>query len=441
MNYTSYDVAVMNYPLFDKREDVSQAAEKFFKAPPVEKRTEVPLYIHIPFCTSLCDFCIYHRNLATQPERIEAYVEALLREIEMYASEPYTCQLPIGSVFIGGGTPTVLTRDQLIRILDWLHQSFNLQGCDITVECHIQNASLEKLIALREHGVTRVSTGIQTLQHKARRDLHMAGSPDALIQWLAMAKSIGFSGVSADLMYGLPGVTQEQFLQDLDQVLKLQLSHLSVYKTAIFAYTKLYREQQKSISPPAMLSEAEMRETFYQAHDKLMTHGYELVSTQEYGREKGLIRFWDLTYDGYGDNLSFGPSSFGYINGHCYQNESELDSYVKKLQGGVLPVSRISRRITPWQLMERAMIMGFRRGAVSLSRFADTFGYDPKQIFSEVIDQHVKQGYVTSVGDQLILTRKGLYEQGKVSVDYMRSIFQGVSNLKRKLCIGSHEMP
>lgn len=114
-------------------------------------------------------------------------------------------QLPIGSVFIGGGTPTVLTRDQLIRILDRLHQSFNLQGCDITVECHIQNASLEKLIALREHGVTRVSTGIQTLQHKARRDLHMAGSPDALIQWLAMAKSIGFSGVSADLMYGLPG--------------------------------------------------------------------------------------------------------------------------------------------------------------------------------------------------------------------------------------------
>ncbi len=78
------------------------------------------------------------------------------------------------------------------------------------------------------------------------------------------------------------------------------------------------------------------------------------------------------------------------------------------------------------------MIMGFRRGAVSLSRFADTFGYDPKQIFSEVIDQHVKQGYVTSVGDQLILTRKGLYEQGKVSVDYMRSIFQGVSNLKRE---------
>lgn len=124
-----------------------------------------------------------------------------------------------------------------------------------------------------------------------------------------------------------------------------------------------------------------------------------------------------------------------------YQNESELDSYVKKLQGRVLPVSRISRRITSKQLMERAMVMGFRRGAVSLFRFADTFGYDLKQIFSEVIHRHIKQGYVTAVGDQLILTRKGLYEQGKVSVDYMQSIFQGISNLKRKLCIGSHEMP
>ncbi|MFQ9799368.1 MAG: hypothetical protein ACLR23_10985 [Clostridia bacterium] len=81
------------------------------------------------------------------------------------------------------------------------------------------------------------------------------------------------------------------------------------------------------------------------------------------------------------------------------------------------------------------------QGRGFLFRFADTFGYDLKQIFSEVIHRHIKQGYVTAVGDQLILTRKGLYEQGKVSVDYMQSIFQGISNLKRKLCIGSHEMP
>ncbi len=439
MNYNRYDVAVMNYPLFSEKENID-IEDKIFGSQETESGP-VPLYIHIPFCSSLCDFCIYNRILAPKDRTfIEQYVEALVQEIRMYGAHKKLARQRIESVFIGGGTPTVLTEPQLYRIVSAVRDCFETEGCEWTIECNPANAGPSKLSLLKDLGITRISTGVQTFDRVLRKKMHMQGDDAELVEWLALANRIGFSDVSIDLIYGFPQTHVSHFLADIAKALTLNLGHISVYKLTVFSYTKLYKaiEQGQAGSLP---SDKTLYTMFLEAHRCLLRNGYLLQSTQEYGRPDQGVKFWDLTYDGYGNNLSFGVSSYGYLNGYCYQNEPSVAHYIEKIGRQRLPISRISPKITAEQRMERAAIMGFRKGYVSKKAFYSVFGKPLFQVFPDLLERHLQQGYIKEEDNGYFLTEKGLYCQGTVSADYMVSIFRGVSPLKKKMCVGTHEMP
>ena len=440
MNYNTYDVAVMNYPLFDINNETDNLQDYIF----VHQRKEnfdVPIYIHIPFCDSLCDFCIYNRMLLPKNNDIvDLYIDALIREIQLYASYEYIQMQKIGSVFLGGGTPSVLSEKQLYKILNALKENFYISRCEITVECSVNSAVFSKLRLLKSLGVTRISTGVQTFDDVLRKKLHIQNSSNHIVNWLKQAKELNFTDLSIDLIFGFPGTDTSHFLFDLEKPIGLNLMHISVYKLAAFAYTKLYRDIQNGLCDN-LPTKKQMYQIFTRAHNFLLDNNFFVQSTQEYGQMGKTTKFWDLTYDGYGNNISFGSSSFGYINRYCYQNESSVDKYIKKLNTKMLPIERISPRITEKQQKERAMIIGFRKGSVSKTLFLDTFKSHIIDIFFNQINKQLQDRYIYETKEGYYLTPKGLYHQGLVSADYMLSIFNNVSPLKKKMCIGSHEMP
>lgn len=134
-------------------------------------------------------------------------------------------------------------------------------------------------------------------------------------------------------------------------------------------------------------------------------------------------------------------SSFGYLNGYCYQNAESVEEYIKALQNDRLPVERISAQITPEQLRERAVIMGFRKGRVLRNPFFDAFHISMDTVFEEPLRRLAEDGLIANDPEGYVLTEKGLYHQGNVSAELMVSLFRGVSALRKKMCIGSHTMP
>lgn len=444
MGVANYDVAVMNYPLFEKGRLSGEEANKLFARPrytDIGGPWPVSLYIHIPFCDSLCDFCVYNRMLAPGNRGlVQEFVDALIREIALYAREWGKAENKLDAVFIGGGTPTALSASQLEKILQALHRCFDLHGSEMTVECNPLNATREKLAVCKRYGVTRISTGVQSFQNSLRKSHHIAKRAEAVAKWLEELRAFHFDDESLDLLYGFPDGEEVGFLSDVKRAAAMKMGHISLYKLAAFAYTTLYKKLLSS-KGEGLPDDESCFAMFQKAHRLLLQKGYILQSAQEYGIKGKTTRFWDATYDGFGDNLAMGVSSFGYVNGYCYQNTNDVREYIRRLQDGCLPVERCSLPITPEQLRERAVILGFRRGYVLREPFAAAFGTPLERVFGETVEKLIAQGLMEEHRERFSLTEKGLYYQGNVSAAFMLSVFEGVSPLKKKMCIGAHEMP
>jgi len=371
---------------------------------------------------------------------LDDYVEALKKEIVLYAETPYIQSLKIDSIFIGGGTPTTLSSEQLKEIISELKSNLPLKNPEITVECNISNANEDKIKTLYEAGVTRISTGVQTFSQERRNILELRYTADDIYKWIEMVRKYPFKDISIDLLYGLPGQTLKEWLNDLNTAVSLPVDHLSIYKLTVFAYVKLYKELENK-TVPELPQEEQIIEMYMEADQILKRNSFLVQSSQEYCRKDNKSRFWDLTYDGYGDNLSFGAFSFGYVNGVSYQNLPDHKEYIIAASEGRFPIKMVSRQITPEQLLERTMMLGFRRSFVEKSVFYEQYGKHMEDVFGDILKEYQDQGYISDNGSRYELTPLGRYYQGNVSAEFMRSTFGKVSSLKKKMAIGMHVLP
>ncbi len=440
-NYKNNEVAVINYPLMDPRIKPENYI-KYFELESISVDPwSVPVYIHIPFCSSICKFCIYNREI---PDRegtiVNDYVEALKKEIRMYGETSYAKSLKIGAVFIGGGTPTCLSTDQIRGLIGTLRECLPINGCEITMECNIANADEEKIKAMSELGVTRISTGVQTFNQKYRSMMSMKTAVEDICGWIEMVRRYPFQDISIDLLYGLPGQSEDEWLEDIKMGVSLPVDHFSIYKLTVFAYTRLYHELEQKLVPP-LPDDDRIYRMYLAADSELRSRGFILQSSQEYCRKGKNARFWDLTYDGYGDNLSFGAFSFGFINGISYQNIPDPRNYIDAIQKGCLPVKMVSKKITYEQLMERSVILGFRRSVVEKNIFYEQYGKALKEVFGPILEEVISQGLVAESENEYRLTTQGEYVQGNISAKFMRTTFENISPIKKKMAISMHVAP
>ncbi|HOO68083.1 MAG TPA: radical SAM family heme chaperone HemW, partial [Bacilli bacterium] len=199
------------------------------------------VYIHIPFCDTICSYCDFCK-LQYNNKWIEMYLNSLKEEIKKsYKNEK------IKTLYIGGGTPSVLTVDELQLLFETIKLLDLSKLEEFTIECNIESITNEKLILFKKNGVNRLSIGVQTFNKKYIKFLNRNHTKEEVFEKINMAKMIGFNNINVDLIYAIPNETMEELQEDIDNILKLNVEHISCYSLMIEPNTKLYIDNERSI--------------------------------------------------------------------------------------------------------------------------------------------------------------------------------------------------
>lgn len=283
----------------------------------------IGIYVHIPFCVSKCAYCdFYSLPSAKADESIkERYVQALIGQIE--GARSLYGRHNVSTVFFGGGTPTVLKTEQLVRIIDTLKSTFNLtRNCEFTVEANPATFDAEKLTALRAAGVNRISLGIQSASNSELQSIGRIHTFEQAENAFNLTRSCGFDNISVDLMYGLPSQTEQSFLKSVEEIIKLQPEHISVYGLQLEENTPLCRYRDNYVFP----SEDECISMYSRAIALLKENGYGRYEISNFAK-KGRECAHNLGYWSQKNYLGFGVGAYSYFNDKRFHIESDINAF------------------------------------------------------------------------------------------------------------------
>jgi len=345
------------------------------------------VYLHIPFCRQRCDFCAFYLEIHRK-DRAEAYVRSLIHEIGLSAQQHIAASRPIQSVYLGGGTPTVLAPTQLIAILSEIRTHLTLASdCEITIEAHPSTISEQDLGYLFQAGVTRMSVGAESMEDGELARIGRPGAVRETVMAVARARAAGFTNINLDVMYGLPGQTLEGWQRTLAHCLTLAPTHLSCYALTVEEDTRLASNIQRHRSPaPDEGLQIEMDEA---AQRMLGDAGYERYEVSNYAKSGYACRH-NLLYWTNGEYLGLGPSAQSYLDGSRFGNVADLAAYDTSLAASRLPIEDHTRLSKEEQLRD-AVIFGLRliRGIPSHSLQQHALNYGHAAITAQLVEQQL----------------------------------------------------
>ncbi len=284
------------------------------------------LYIHVPFCISKCSYCDFYSHscgkIENHPKKT-AYLNAVLRNIKSW--KHFGEKRKVNSVFIGGGTPTVLSAEQLTEIISALKGSFDLSlDAEFTVESNPKTFDEEKLRALKQLGVNRLSIGVQSAVDEELRLLSRIHTFNEAKKSFELARSCGFDNINVDLMYGIPSQTVRSFEKTLDRVTALRPEHISVYGLQLEEGTPLWHRRDKFNFP----SEDEENNLNALALQKLSNAGYFRYEISNYSLKSYECRH-NLGYWSQGEYIGLGPGAYSYLGARRFYLPRDLELYCK----------------------------------------------------------------------------------------------------------------
>jgi len=369
---------------------------------------DIGLYLHVPLCRQRCHFCAFYLEIAT-PARIEAFLSALERELRLYDQQGLLGRRALLSIYFGGGTPTVLPSQQLVALLAKIRSTFSVTpDVEITIEAHPATVTLDDLKILADAGFNRLSLGAESM---APQDFIAIGRPGTVTetsQSVENARTAGFSNISLDLMFGLPGQSLASWTATVQSLLALNPTHISCYALTIEDHTKLAQDIAKGlVSPPDETLQNEMEEA---AATVLESAGFTRYEISNYARPGYACRH-NLLYWTDGDYLGLGPSAQSYVAGNRFGNIANLDAYAGQLQNNHLPVT--DRRILTNEEQQRdALIFGLRLLKGVPNNLA---GEAPGQ--RETLTQLTASGLIVQENDRIRLTPLGRRFADSVAAD------------------------
>ena len=352
------------------------------------RREDLSLYVHIPFCPTICTYCFYKKFGNPSVSVVEEYLDYLSREILIFSRRPDAIRKRVKTLYLGGGTPTVLTIEQLRALVGLLRSHLDLGSleefcCEIMP--HAPTATAEKLAALKELGVTRLSFGVETFDEELLRR-HNRPCTKELYEWTyATARDLAFDKINVDVMSGLSGATWQTWRSDVDTLLDWSPPSISIYKTEVFYNTLMFSRMRLGTSSPALLTDDEEISHIRYAHDALQQRGgytvancLHLVKRPEHD---------DVHYRSIWEGVELkglGLSAHSCYEGVLHQNASEMSDYYAAIDAGRLPIRR-AHRLTMRDRISQAMVYGLKTLAVSRARFAEQFGVDMLAVYGPVI--------------------------------------------------------
>ncbi|MCA9394076.1 MAG: radical SAM family heme chaperone HemW [Candidatus Omnitrophica bacterium] len=353
------------------------------------------LYVHIPFCDRKCFYCSF-AIVVGQTKRSDDYLKCLRIESGLYDKPA------IGSVYIGGGTPSTLTADQVYALFAGLHADFEIADtAEITVEVNPEGLTAERLSAFRENGVNRISLGIQTLRDDYLKYLGRLHDAAAARTAMTMIRTAGFNNVSCDLMISFPQQTDEELLEDQRDLLDLEPEHVSLYSLTIEAPSRFFAQK---IQPPP--SETQARHLNLTV-EHIQGRGYTRYEVSNFART-GFASRHNIHYWQCGNYIGLGMGAHSHRDGERYWNVERFGDYVKRLAAGESPRAG-SERLTREQRLIEAVLFGLRgTEGVQLAALEERFGHRLDDDRKARLEAYIKEGLLERSGAFLRATPPGM---------------------------------
>ena len=374
-----------------------------------DQNQQAGIYFHIPFCVKKCPYCDFYSitNLALQ----KAFLKALMREMRMLCNISFL----FDTIYIGGGTPSVLTAEDIAKIIETTRQLFKISAdVEITLEVNPGAVDQERFAGYKRAGVNRINIGAQSFQETNLAFLGRIHSGKDINSAVKLARKAGFDNMGLDLIYGIPGQTRKSWLLDLQKAVDLKPEHLSCYMLTCEPGTPMYKDRKEA--------------RFYPLHDNLVSDMFEstieflnannyvqyeisnfaLVNSDKRADKRDNMSRHNRKYWLSAPYIGLGPSAHSFVEPVRYWNTRSVIKYIKDVNGGRLPLvgkEVLSRE----QHMIEAISLGLRMtDGIKTDVFDKKFDVSFNKIFAETIASFEEDGLIRAAENRCLLTRKGM---------------------------------
>ena len=375
-------------------------------------KTATSVYIHIPFCATKCYYCAFN-TYTFHKEQARAYLQALRTEMALYAPETE----PLQTIFIGGGTPSILSANALTQLFTDIHQHFRITpDAEISVECNPGTVDTEKLSVMRDNGVNRLSFGLQAMQDKMLKQLGRIHTVAEFLESYHLAREHRFENINIDLIFALPNQAMEVWHHTLNEVISLDPEHISAYNLVMEETTPFYEQWQAGeLHLPTEDTEADM---FQYTIETLTAHGYTHYEICNFAKPNREARH-NLVYWNNRPCIGLGAGAWGYVNGVRYANIRGIAPYIKQLSDRNKPIADSERLTGHAEKSETLMLALRKREGISLEAYRDRFGEEIEVVFRSILKKWMDLGLLERTATHLRLTPRGLFLANEVFVELM----------------------
>ena len=383
------------------------------------KKRKLELDLHIPFCVRKCNYCDFFSASGTEEEQV-AYVSAMVQEIQSY--QELSREYEVQTIFLGGGTPSLLTPEQIEQIFNAIYHTFSVnENAEITMEMNPGTVDIEKLHAMKAAGVNRLSIGLQSAQNEELKMLGRIHTFEEFLETWKLVEQAGFKNRNIDLMSALPGQTIESYEDTLSKVLALEPEHISAYSLILEEGTVFYDWYEKgkldrgAWKLPSEEEEYAMGELTIQRLAEAGMHRYEISNYAKSGKEcRHNLGYWDRV-----EYLGIGAGSSSLIKGERFDHIRDRKAYIEKIRNGESIL--IDREILSVESqMEEFMYLGLRKiEGVSRTDFQNYFGKNVDDVYGEILDKLEEEQLVEFSGDRIRLTHRGMDVSNCVLAEFL----------------------
>ena len=389
-------------------------------------KKKLEIYVHIPFCAKKCAYCDFLSFPGNMRMRRE-YTDKLLEEIRIQSS--FVREYQVDTIFLGGGTPSVLDVTDITAIMGALKEHYDIApDAEITIEVNPGTVKMEGLVAYREAGINRVSMGLQSADDTELRYLGRIHTYDEFLKSFQRVRMAGFTNVNVDLISAIPGQTPESWRNTLKKTAMLKPEHISAYSLIVEEGTPFYdrygghvemesyemsqEERRRLMALPDLPDEDTEREMYYMTRNCLAEQGYERYEISNYARPgfecRHNVGYWTGT--GY---LGLGLGASSYLEGCRFHNTSDFQSYVSAHFDDEAEFCQALRQdmeqLSVKSKMEEFMFLGLRlTQGVSVEGFITRFGQSIRNVYGGVIDKLEREGLLEHKNGYYHLTERGL---------------------------------
>lgn len=374
----------------------------------------IGLYLHIPFCIKKCNYCDFV-SYSQSDEMIDAYTKALIREMKMYSGD--LSDYEVQTIFIGGGTPSILTPQKTHEITNEIFKCFNISdNVEFTIESNPGTLTNEKLQTYKNIGINRLSIGLQSFNNKILDFIGRIHSKEDFTQNFYLARNNGFENINIDLIYGLPNQTLSDWEETLKEIIKLNIEHVSAYSLKIeegTVFKKLFDENRLELP-----DDEEDRKMYHLAIELLESYDikqYEISNFSKPGYEcKHNLIYWNNE-----EYVGLGVSAHSYLNKCRYSNENNINEYINCINSNHYPVKTKEIKDIEDEIAETVFLNLRLNKGLGIQYFKNRFNISIFEVYGDKIEKLVKLGLLSIDKNYIRLTSYGMDISNQVFIEFL----------------------